>query len=294
MRISTEIGSFSKRIGEEAAIRLTAEAGFDAFDFSMFRMISYDHPTRTIRPGAHPLAGDGWREYTEGLRRVADDCGIVCNQSHAPFPNRGEAIIPYLFRAIECTAIMGGDLCVIHPDNHKTAEENAEIFGRLLPFARECGVRIATENMWNWDNERDIALPAACSHHDDFLRHIELVGNPYLVACLDVGHAEMAGLDTSAGQMIKTLGPHLAALHLHDNDLRHDSHQLPFSMDINFTSLIKHLVLADYRGDLTLEADHFLADYPDDRLAAGLCEMQAAAARLRTMFENFTKLRAEH
>lgn len=293
MRISTEIDSFAKRIGEEAAIRLAAEAGFDAFDFSMFRMISFDWPTRTIGPGAHPLGGDGWREFAKGIRRTADECGIVCNQSHAPFPTLGEAIMPYLFRAIECTAIAGGDICVIHPDNDKSAEENAEIYARLLPFAKECGVRIATENMWNWDNEQKIALPAACSHHEDFLRHIEAVDDPYLVACLDVGHAEMAGLDTSVGEMVRTLGPHLAALHLHDNDLRHDNHQIPFSMEINWTSLIKHLVLADYRGDLTLEAAHFLTDYPDERLREGLCEMQAAAARLRLMFENFTKLRTK-
>lgn len=294
MRISTEIGSLAKHVGEEEAIRLVAEAGFDAFDFSLFRMISFDWSTLTIRPGAHPLGGDSWREFARRIRRTADECGIVCNQSHAPFPTRGEAIMPYLFRAIECTAIAGGDLCVIHPDNDKSVEENAEIYARLLPFAKECGVRIAAENMWNRDNVTKKTIPAACSHHEDFLRHIEAVGDPYLVACLDVGHAEMEGLDTSIGQMIKTLGPHLAALHLHDNDGVDDRHALPFSMDINFTSLIKHLVLADYRGDLTLEADSHLAGFTPETVGNGVREMQAAAARLRTMFEGFTKLRAKH
>ena len=293
MRISTEIGSIAKHVGEEEAIRLLAEAGFDAFDFSMFRMISFDRPTRTIGPGEHPLGGDGWREFAERIRRVADECGIVCNQSHAPFPTLGEAIMPYLFRAIECTAIAGGGLCVIHPDNNKSAEENAEIYGRLLPFAKECGVRIAAENMWNRDNVTKKTIPAACSHHEDFLRHIEAVDDPYLVACLDVGHAEMEGLNTSVGEMVRTLAPHLAALHLHDNDGKDDSHALPFTMEIGWTSLIKHLVLADYRGDLTLEADRHLADFTPDTVGDGVREMQAAAARLREMFRNFSALRAK-
>ena len=38
MKISTEIGSIAKIVGEREAVRLVADAGFDAFDFSMFEM----------------------------------------------------------------------------------------------------------------------------------------------------------------------------------------------------------------------------------------------------------------
>ena len=38
MKISTEIFSASKIVGEEKAIELIAKAGFDAWDFSMFYM----------------------------------------------------------------------------------------------------------------------------------------------------------------------------------------------------------------------------------------------------------------
>ena len=111
----------------------------------------------------------------------------------------------------------------------------------LLPFAKDHGVKIATENMWNWNKETDEAAPAACSHHDNFLAHIKAVNDPYLVACLDIGHAEMRGLDTSAEKMIRTLGDSLQALHLHDNDRWHDSHQIPFSMEIDFEKVVKAL-----------------------------------------------------
>ena len=42
MKISTEIGSASKIVGEKKAVELVAKAGFDAWDFSMFNMCRYD------------------------------------------------------------------------------------------------------------------------------------------------------------------------------------------------------------------------------------------------------------
>ena len=293
MKLSTEINSIAKHVGEERAVELVAKAGFEAFDFSMFNMAPYHYTERRIRMGDHPLQVGDYRAFAKNLRRIADECGIVCNQSHAPFPSNSEEIVPYLFRAIECTAIAGGGICVIHPDNNKSAEENAEFYARLLPFAKECGVKIATENMWNWDREREEALPAACSHHEDFLRHIEAVNDPDFVACLDIGHAEMRGLNTSVGEMTRTLGHHIAALHIHDNDGRHDSHQLPFTMELSWTSIVKHLVAADYQGDMTLECDRYLSAYTEETLAEGVAEMQRAADRLREMFLNFKALRSK-
>ena len=45
MKISTEIGSAAKIIGDERAVEYTAKAGFDAWDFSMFDMVNYDWST---------------------------------------------------------------------------------------------------------------------------------------------------------------------------------------------------------------------------------------------------------
>lgn len=55
--------------------------------------------------------------------------------------------------AIECTAEAGGEICVVHPMNDAALEENAEMYAMPLPFAREHGVKIATENMYNWDSK---------------------------------------------------------------------------------------------------------------------------------------------
>ena len=58
--------------------------------------------------------------------------------------------------------------------------------------------------------------------------------------------------------MIRALGEKLQALHIHDNDKRHDSHQIPYSMDIDFKAVIKALKEINYRGYFTLEADRYI------------------------------------
>ncbi len=283
MRISTEIQSAARRIGERRALELIAKAGFDAFDFSMGLMTAYNGDTNTVTAAEHPLGSANYAAFAKEIAHIGRELGLTCNQSHAPYPAYAHGMMPYFRRAIECTAIAGGQVCVIHPDNYKSAEENAEMYLELLPFAKECGVRIATENMWNWDEERDEALPAACSHHSDFLRHIELVNDPYFVACVDVGHAEMRGLSTSAVDMIRTLGHHVAALHLHDNDRHYDNHAVPFSRDLDFDAIVRALADVGYGGDITLEANRHLAAYSDEALGDGLMEMAAAARRLAEM-----------
>lgn len=285
MKTSTQIDIGGKIIGEERTIELVAKAGFDAWDFSMFAMCDYDWDAGVLRPNSHPLAGNDYLKFARRLRQVGLDNGIVCNQSHAPFPTRCKPIRDNFRRAIECTAEAGGEICIIHPDNHSSAEENAEMYLELLPFAKEHNVKIATENMWNWDHDKDVARAAACSHHDDFRRHIDAVNDPFLVACLDIGHAEMKGLDTSSRDMILTLGDSLQALHIHDNDRWHDSHEIPFSMDIDFAEVVKALREIDYKGYFTLEADHYLRKFDATNIDKGIKDLFNAARRLADMFE---------
>jgi len=284
MLISTEIGSIANYVGEEKAIEYVAKAGFDAYDLSMFRMVNLDWKTQIATKSDNPLAQDNYREYALKLKKIADDNGIVCNQSHAPFPSNYEGMEEFLIRALEITSIVGGKICVIHPCNNDDYKKNAKLFRRLLPYAKKFGVKIATENMWCWDEKENHATTAACSHHDDFVRHIDEVNDEYLVACLDLGHAEMEGLNTSAPISIKALGPRLQALHIHDNDRHHDSHQIPFSMDIDFEAIIKALKEINYQGDLTLEADAYIRSKNGENIFDCVCNMKKAAEKLLEMY----------
>ncbi len=280
MKISTEIHSTSKIVGEEKAVELIAKAGFDAWDLSMFSMCNYDWRTNSITENSHPLAGNDYLKFVRKLKQIGEDCGIVCNQSHAPFPTRCPQVRAFYKRAIECTAEAGGEICVIHPDSYKSVEENAEMYLELLPFAKEHNVKIATENMWGWDKEKGHASQAACSDPESFCAHVDTVNDDFLVACLDIGHAEMKGLNTTAVEMIRALGKRLMALHIHDNDKLNDSHQIPFSMNIDFDEIAIALKEIGYKGYYTLEADQFLASYTEDNVFEGIKKLADSARRL--------------
>jgi sugar phosphate isomerase/epimerase len=190
-----------------------------------------------------------------------------------------------LKRAIECTAEAGGEICVIHPNNNGSPEQNTEMYFELLPFAKSCGVKIATENMWNWDGSLGHAVVAACATPESFNAHLDAVNDDFFVACLDIGHAEMRGAGTSAEEMILALGNRLQALHIHDNDKWHDSHQIPFSMNIDFVRVVKALKKIGYNGYFTLEADRYLDDFAEDKIFDGLKNMAMSAKKLTEMFE---------
>lgn len=283
MKTSTEIASLSKKVGERKAVELVAKAGFDAWDFSMFDMARWDWDNEVIFDTPHPLKSREYLKFARELKKIGEDNGIVCNQSHAPFPTiyMSDDILK---RAIECTAEAGGKICIIHPGNDLTAEQNAEIYQRLLPFAKDHGVKIATENMWNWPKGSPTSTFAACASAEDFVRHIDIVNDPYLVACLDIGHAEMVGSGDGAVKMIKALGPRLQALHIHDNDKLHDSHQIPFSMQIDFDAVVKALKEVNYSGYLTLEADRYLSAYTENNVFDGVKKLHESVQRLADMF----------
>lgn len=286
MLISTQTDVASMLVGEEKAVELIAKAGFDAWDFSMFKMAQYDWAKKTAVFSDHPLCGSNHLAFARKLRKIGEDNGIFCNQSHAPFPVCCKGIRDMLKRAIECSAEAGAKICVIHPDNNLSAEQNAEMYLELLPFAKGCGVKIATENMWNWNTETDRASFAACSTAADFNAHLDAVNDEFFVACLDLGHAEMMGDEASAVDMIKALGNRLQALHIHDNDRWHDSHQIPFSMNMDFESIVKALREIDYKGEFTLECDNYIKKVSDEQsVLSDLKDMAKVTRKLVDMFE---------
>ena len=251
MKISTEIGSAAHIVGERRTVELVARAGFDAWDFSMFTMVQFEDGV--LLEGGHPLRTAEALKFARELKKIGLDNGIVCNQSHAPYPVNCKAVRDCLCRAIECTAEAGGSICVIHPDNYKGPEENAQMYLELLPFAKACGVKLAAENMWCWDSAEDHACFAACATPESFLAHLNAVNDPDLVACLDVGHAEMRGLGTSAPEIIRALGKRIAALHLHDNDGAADLHQIPGDGSLGFPGLMDEIEAAAPEATLTFE-----------------------------------------
>ena len=284
MKISTEIYSTARVVGEQKAVELIGKAGFDAWDFSLFEMARWDWANKRIMDTPHPLKSADYLKFARELKSIGEAYGMVCNQSHAPFPS-DKMPIDTLKRAIECTAEAGGEICIIHPDNIADVNTNAEFYGKLLPFAKECGVKIATENMWCWDDKKNESTFAACATSKSFCDHVDALNDPYLVACLDIGHAEMRGSGEGAVKMIRDLGARLRALHIHDNDRWHDSHQIPFSMQIDFEAVAKALKEIGYSGYLTLEADSYMKAYTPENALEGVKKLAESARRIDEMMK---------
>ncbi|MDE7159121.1 MAG: sugar phosphate isomerase/epimerase, partial [Clostridiales bacterium] len=203
MLLSTQTADLQNAFGFEEAVRILKEAGFDCYDFSM---------TRMWREG-HPLNRADYKESILALRKYADKIGILCNQSHAPFPSHrpddvhwNSHIQEWHIRSLEITALLGGKICVIHPYHNWTPEENAErVYRPLLPYCKKYNVKVAVENMWNWPKESPVAVPCACSLPENFSAHLDLLDPEWFVACLDIGHAEMFPDKPSAAELIRVL-----------------------------------------------------------------------------------------
>lgn len=261
MKLSTQTEALARAFGYERAVRIVKKSGFDCYDFSMFDM---------AREG-DPLNGPDYMQTVLSVKRVAEEVGITCNQSHAPFPSHkvnDEAwngkIIGWIVRALEITSVLGGKICIVHPWNDWSPEENAELLYKpLLPYCKKYNVKIAVENMWNWPKGNPSAVPCACTLPENFVRHMELLDPEWFVACLDIGHAAMFPDKTSVAEMIVALGDRLQALHVHDNDCLYDLHTIPYMGKIDWESFYAALKQIGYKGDFTFEADSFLYKYPD-------------------------------
>ncbi len=283
MKISTEIDSIALHIGEEKAIELVAKTGFDAWDFSMFQMCEKENGV--LVPTNHPTAQNNYLAFARRLRQIGLDNGIICNQGHAPFPSSPKSK-DWFKRAIECLAEAGGEILIIHPMNDGTPEENAEMYSELLPFAKENNVKIATENMWNWLPDAEHSSFAACATPESFNAHLDAVNDDCFVACLDIGHAEMKGSNTTAEEMVRALGNRLKALHIHDNDKLHDSHQPPFTMNIDFAPIVKALKDINYDGYFTLEASYYIENLKNPDISECVKNLYNSAKRLAELYDN--------
>ena len=117
MKTSTEISSLCARVSHEKALEMLGQAGFDAFDLSLFEMGKYDWANRRMLPSSSPFLGPDALKYARHIRQVGLDNGLTCNQSHAPFPVCCPDIRKLLPRALECAAEAGAEICVVPPDN---------------------------------------------------------------------------------------------------------------------------------------------------------------------------------
>ena len=279
MYISTNMYPFQRLGSAKAIVDCIKAGGFTAYDFSAECM-------------SEIVDADDYLERAQRLRAYADEIGIVCNQAHAPFPVIKEGDEEYnqevhkkILRTLEISGILGAKVCVVHPYNHYPLDKNVALYNSYIETAKRAKVKIGVENMWNWANGGPTSVKCACGHHDDFKAYMDALDKEVFVACVDIGHAELKGMDTSAEIMIETLGSYMQAMHLHDNyraggsliGVPCDSHQLPFTHGLDYEPIIKALKKIGYQGDITMEADRWIMNMPVE-LIPSACRMMADVA----------------
>lgn len=269
MIISTTTGTLNNRLGYKTTISLLKDAGFNHYDLSLY---SNTDETKAF------LDKDNYLKTAQDFKAYADSIGISCNQTHAPFPSsvgdetKDKEIFENLVRAIEVSATLGAEVIVIHPLQHlnyaehqkELFEMNVKFYKELIPYAEKFGIKIATENMWQLNLPTKVPTDSVCSRAWEFCELIDAVDSEWLVGCLDIGHASLMNADIP--DFIKNLGDRLLALHIHDTNLKEDSHTLPFTLKIDFEAMCKALGEIDYKGDVTFEATRFFAGFPTDLL----------------------------
>ena len=263
MLLSMNLETLLRKHGLEFALDTYRKVGFDAVDYELCCMVKDNDR----------FNGDGYRVIAEEIRRAADSRGLIINQTHAPFSFSKdlvadpvayeEIVLPRLVRSLEISGIFGAKICVIHPLQHLPYQGNEQVlfemnmkhYRYLLPYAKEYGVKIGVENMWQRDPRRKCITASVCAFSEEFVRYIDTLDDPYAVACLDVGHV---GLPANATEepcdLVRALGhDRLQALHIHDNDYCGDQHLLPFMGKLNWTETMRALGEIDYTGDFTFE-----------------------------------------
>ena len=290
MKLSIETYALREKFGDRGTILLAKEAGFDAVDYSYYWFTNHD---LWLSQNQDTL-GEKYVAYAKELRAFLDEIGMECNQAHAPFTvgygsrfdesDRGYVM---LLRSMESAAILGAKSIIVHanevPKGVDLEEHNIAFYRTLIPYCEKFGICVAVENLFNTDRETGVITPRIGSP-EELNRIVAALDSPYIVACVDVGHAALTGY--APEYFIAGVNPAiLKALHIHDNEKIVDSHTIPFNGFLNWEAIMKSLNKIGYDGELTLEIFEFLGRFPAKLMPQALQLAHNVGRHLIEMFE---------
>ena len=270
MRVSVGNEPLSKMFGDEKAFELLGQIGFEAIDVR-------------IHTG---WMGDMREDYVSQcgkLKQIAKANNIVAGQLHAPDPSyvngdseKTQKMFEAIVRSIDAARILEAPYVVVHPpipveykyNDYKaeTKEISMDFYGRLLPYAKESGVKIAIENMWNYDKMRKRICPTVCSTAEEMADYVDTLGQEWFCACLDLGHSLLTY--ERPEDAIRLLGERLKVVHIHDVDGIDDLHTIPYLGACNWDACCQAFADIGYTGDINFETAGFLKRFPQELTVA--------------------------
>ena len=265
MKIATTIvGSYRHFDTPAEAVRLYEGTGFKLLDYSFYRAINNEHR----------FLEDDWKKYVLEAKNVAEELGFTFVQAHAPaynplggadYDHKGGVLA--MTRSIEACGLLGIPNTVTHSgisqdyrypaDRDAYFEANRTFYRSLIPYMEEYGVNVLIENSCEV-NMCGCWFPMTAEEMNAF---ITALGHPGFGACWDIGHAHIQGVNTH--DELVTLGKNLKALHIHDNDGRHDLHLQPYAGSFDYDDLMRGIIDSGFEGYFTFEADSYKAPFTE-------------------------------
>lgn len=286
MLLSSNMIRFHDAFGMKETLDIFAEAGIEGIDFN--------NDVAEFYTAEHDGA------YYKELADYAREKGIAVSQAHAPFPTsyveeeKTEKRFEELVQAIKNASCFGAPMTVVHPRCHLVYsegnnadllfEQNVDMYKRLIPYAREYGVKIAIEN---------IGLDTVTSAPERLNKLFDTLNDPVFTVCFDVGHCLLQKVDPA--DAIRRIGHRMTdgCTHFHDNMGDRDTHTLPYYGKVEWESVMKALAEIGYNGNLSYEASGFIATVPTELRPDGLKYMARVGRYLIKRFEYHKKLVSE-
>lgn len=268
-RISFTLGFFQGQLGDKEALRLAKELGVDGVDFTLCDFHDKNRADSVYSKGEEAIVA-----YFSSLRDYADSLGLAIVQTHGRvtgFFNDEKKDADMIENArLDCiaTRALGAPVCVIHTNSNSvygadaTAalmhEKNDELYLQILPYAKEQGIKIATETYGICGTTKTCEffgiIPEFIAAYDRLAATPEL--GEYLTICMDTGHThnatQFAG-NLSVGEAIRRMGSRISVLHIHDNNGKADQHLMPMAGTADWKDIIKALDEIGYTGYYNLE-----------------------------------------
>ena len=248
MRI--EVGVQSRNIvyddNPAEGFKAIKKAGFDCCDFSLNNYLKNTDLYQENLNLFFDQSVEELKKFFSPHKDGAKAAGIRINQMHMPYPTfvpgAKKHINDYLWNQVgpksleichflDCHNIVvhGFKLTRYYGSEEAEWEKTCEFLEYLAPMAKEYGITLCMENLYNGQGDRMVEGPGCnaykAAERIDAMN--EKNGAEVLGFCYDTGHGNLVGIDPY--KFITTLGKRLKVLHIHENDGIADLHQMPYT-----------------------------------------------------------------
>ena len=264
--------------------------------FTRMKELGYDVADWNIADTQKEIYHDdaAMEAYCKAIKEGAAAAGIEMWQAHGPWPTDDktpesrEIGWGYFHRAVYMCHLAGCPRLVIHPqmpygygvetEPELPKELTVGLIRDLLPDCEKYGVTICLENM-PFRGHR-------ISTMNRIVEAVAEVNSPYAAICMDTGHVNVFE-NYDLGDAVRQCAPYLQSFHIHDNDGKRDSHELPWWGTANWDGFVEALAEIDYKYPLILECSgNFPGNVPWPVRDAAEKLTAATARTLAEMVEN--------